>query len=130
MGFFRRKPRPTWPPPGPITTWPSGPLDLTTNVSAVMFEPPRQPVEVVGEGAYQGTLERVAGGRDENGPRVRDHIALLMPEPTNPYIRTLFGSSSRTAEQLGISVGKPRSRTVRLSSTLPPWARSLPVVRH
>lgn len=96
MGFFRRKPAPAWPPPGPITSWPPEPLNLTTQVTAVLLDPPRRPVEVVGEGSYQGTLERIAEGRTEDGPRVRDHTALLMPEPTNPYdpnaVRVVIGS--------------------------------------
>ena len=87
MGFFgRKKPAPsTWPPAGPITTWPPEPLRLTTTVAAWEFDPPRQPLEVVGEGSFQGTLERVAQGRNEDGANVRDHAAVLMPEPTNPY---------------------------------------------
>jgi len=64
----------------------------------VLFDPVRHTVEVVGEGSYQGTLERIAGGRDENGGRLRDHMAVLLPEPRNPYdadaIRVVLVSSA------------------------------------
>ena len=45
----------------------------------------RHTVEVVGESAYQGTLERIAGGRTVDGCRDRDHTSVLLPEPTNRY---------------------------------------------
>lgn len=89
MGFLRRvlggTPTPIWPPAGPITSWPPEPLKLTTEVSATLLDPGRHTVDVVGEGSHQGTLERVSGGRTENGALNRDHIALLLPEPSNPY---------------------------------------------
>jgi hypothetical protein len=90
MGFFRRirgqqQSQPAWPPQGPITVWPPEPLNVTVDVKAILFDPPRRPIEVIGEGAHQGTLERVAGGRTVDGARVPDHIALLMPEPSNVY---------------------------------------------
>ena len=88
VGFLNRlrgTPPQPWPPPGPITSWPREPLKLTTEVTAVLLDPGRQTVDVVGEGSYQGTLERVAGGRTENGALNRDHFALLLPEPSNPY---------------------------------------------
>lgn len=90
MGFLRRvfsspPPPPAWPPPGPITTWPAEPLQLRTQVSVVIFDPPRRPIDVVGEGSYQGALERAAGGRTVDGARIPDHVAVLMPEPANVY---------------------------------------------
>jgi len=42
-------------------------------------------VSVVGESAYQGTLERIGGGRTIDGVRERDHQAVLLPEPDNRY---------------------------------------------
>ncbi len=39
----------------------------------------------MGESHYQGTLERLAGGRTIDGGRYCDHIALMLPEPSNPY---------------------------------------------
>lgn len=64
----------------------------------VLFDPVDRTVEVVGEGSYQGTLERIAGGRTEDGARLPDHRAVLLPEPTNPYdvnaIRVVLVSST------------------------------------
>lgn len=72
---------------GPITDWPTREFD-NVNYSACLFDPPaRGTVEVVGESHYQGTLERIAGGRTIDGPRYPDHQAVLMPEPSNPYDR-------------------------------------------
>jgi hypothetical protein len=89
MGFLKRlfggQPRPRWPPPGPIRDWPAGELNGILDAKAVMFDPVRKMVDVVGEGSYQGTLERLAGGRTVDGGRNRDHVAMILPEPTNPY---------------------------------------------
>jgi len=90
VGFLRRlfggTPTQSWPPPGPITSWPVEPLRGEIDANGYLFPPVgRSKVEVVGEGSYQGTLEQMAGGRTVDGPRVRDHMALLLPEPTNPY---------------------------------------------
>ena len=74
-----------WPPLGPITWWPPEPLNVTADVKIVIFDPPSKPIDTVGEGSYQGTLERVAGGRSVDGGRLRDHVAILLPEPTNVY---------------------------------------------
>ena len=93
MGFLRRlfsgqQPAPvaTWPPPGPITSWPVGGT-VNLAVTASMFEPDRKgaTVEVVGESHYQPMLEYLAGGRTYDGPRIRDQIAVFLPEPSNPY---------------------------------------------
>jgi hypothetical protein len=75
----------TWPGSGPITTWPGNEF-TSTSVSAWLFEPTgRARVDVVGEASYQGTLELIGGGRTIDGVRNRDHMAALLPEPTNPY---------------------------------------------
>jgi hypothetical protein len=51
-----------------------------------VFEPTGfKVVNVVGESAYQGTLEQLAGGRTIDGGRNPDHMAALIPEPHNPY---------------------------------------------
>jgi hypothetical protein len=91
MSFLKRlvggqkAPVESWPPPGPITAWPAGTLNLQGDLRIVTFDAARKMVDVVGEGSYQGSLERLAGGRTIDGPRNRDHTAILMPEPTNPY---------------------------------------------
>jgi predicted RNA-binding Zn-ribbon protein involved in translation (DUF1610 family) len=60
--------------------------NIDLRAPAALFEPDgAATVEVKGESQYQGTLERIAGGRTIDGGRQRDHIALLLPEPTNPY---------------------------------------------
>jgi hypothetical protein len=56
-----------------------------TSVPAVLVDPGRKMVDVVGEASFQGSLEGIAGGRTIDGARNRDHTALLIPEPTNPY---------------------------------------------
>ncbi len=88
MGFLRRlsgSGEAQWPPRGPITFWPGDPIP-NVQVSAYRFSPVgRSHVDVVGEGSYQGTLERIGGGKTIDGMRDRDHMALLIPEPTNPY---------------------------------------------
>lgn len=55
-------------------------------MSVVLFDSEdRHTLEVVGESAYQGTLERIGGGRTIDGCRDRDHTAVLLPEPMNRY---------------------------------------------
>ena len=92
MGFLGRifgKPSqpdlPVWPPPGPIASWPGEPLRLSGEVSVKIFDPPRKPIDVVGESYHESVLNRVAGGRTVDGARLKDHLALLMPEPSNMY---------------------------------------------
>lgn len=89
MGFLRRlggSGGQQWPPRGPITYWPGDTISGRLDVSAYLFPPVgRSRVDVVGEGSYQGTLEQIGGGRTVDGMRNRDHTALLIPEPTNPY---------------------------------------------
>jgi hypothetical protein len=74
---------PAWPPPGPISAWPTG--DVQVQGSAIIFDVDhRQYVDVVGESFRQENLERLAGGRTREGARNADHMALLLPEPGNP----------------------------------------------
>ena len=96
---------PTWPPPGPITTWPVGDLKGKLEVDAVLFEPVRKTVNVVGEGSYQGSLERLAGGRTIDGPRDRYHTAILLPEPTNPYDPNAVRVAVVTSSGDGATIG-------------------------
>jgi hypothetical protein len=78
--------RPIWPAPGPITEWPVG--DFNAQISIVLFDADKpHAIDVVGESAYQGTLERIGGGRTVDGCRERDHTAVLLPEPSNRYDR-------------------------------------------
>jgi hypothetical protein len=73
-----------WPQLGPITAWPS--RGFQGQVSIVLLDSDkRRTVAVVGESAYQGTLDRIGGGRTINGCRETDHTAVLVPEPTNRY---------------------------------------------
>ncbi len=89
MGFLKRllggTPQVSWPPPGPITSWPDSSASFSTSLPAVLFEPTPKMVDVVGESHYQGSLERLAGGRTIDGPKIRDHTAILLLEPSNPY---------------------------------------------
>lgn len=88
MGFLRRafgggQEVEKWPPPGPITTWPSD--VFKGNMDAHLFEPPDGArVEVAGVDAYQETLEFIGRGRTADGMRDLEHLAILLPEPTNP----------------------------------------------
>jgi len=95
----------TWWPPGPITTWPVGDLKGKLEVELVLFEPARKTVNVVGEGSYQGSLERLAGGRTIDGPVNRDHSAILMPEPSNPYDPNAVRVVVLTASAGGAMIG-------------------------
>lgn len=44
-----------------------------------------RPIEVVGESNYQSALLAAAGGKTADGPARTEHLALLVPEPSNPY---------------------------------------------
>ena len=76
----------TWPPPGPIEIWPGKDAGV-----------PRS--------AYQGSLEALAGGRTIDGAKNRDHTALLLPEPSNPYdknaVRIVVVTTKGDAAQIG-----------------------------
>ena len=95
MGFLRRlmgrsseAPKVlAWPPPGPITTWPAKDHSFGGEIQVELLDPPADggTVEVAGESAHQGTLQALARGFGVNGPVVRDHKAVLLPEPDNPY---------------------------------------------
>jgi hypothetical protein len=55
------------------------------NVDAHLFEPPQDAwVDVAGTDGHQETLEFVGGGRKRDGMRDLEHLAILLPEPTNP----------------------------------------------
>ena len=87
MGFLKNllggSPTPEpWPPPGPITAWPPG-TAVTVQGPALTFDRSERYVDVVGESFRQPDLDRIAGGRTNRGARVTDHLALLLPEPTN-----------------------------------------------
>lgn len=88
MGFFRRgrgrgEEVEKWPPPGPITTWPGD--TFKGQMDAHLFEPPDGArVDVEGTEAYQDTLLMIGGRRTADGMSDRDHLAILLPEPTNP----------------------------------------------
>jgi ssDNA-binding Zn-finger/Zn-ribbon topoisomerase 1 len=62
---------------------------------------PRQYLDVVGESHYQPALERMAGGRTNVGARHPDHMAVLLPEPTNEWdpnaVRVLLVAGSSAA---------------------------------
>lgn len=74
-----------WVPNGPIQTWPAS-ANFTFRGSAITFDRhPSHYVDVVGESQHQSALERVAGGRTTDGARYPDHIAMLLPEPTNRF---------------------------------------------
>jgi hypothetical protein len=48
-------------------------------------ERPDATLGVVGEGSYQDNLDRISGGKTEDGPTTAEHTAIMKPEPTNPY---------------------------------------------
>jgi hypothetical protein len=92
MGFLRRlvggtKSPPSgiqeWPAPGPITTWPVG-ESFSSKFPAVVFLPrPLATVEVSGVSDCQEILGLMAGGRTLDGTGRPDHVAILLPEPSN-----------------------------------------------
>jgi hypothetical protein len=95
----------TWPPPGPITEWPPAGKDLRLDVPLVLFDPAAKMVAVVGESQYQGSLGRLAGGRTIDGPKNRDHKALLLRESTNPYDPNAVRVVVVTADGTGATIG-------------------------
>src|SRR3954447_18622508 len=109
MTFLRRmiggEKTPAWPQPGPISDWPANTASFKGKLDAIMFDPVPKMVDVVGEGSYQGSLERVGGGRTVDGARIRDHVALLLPEPSNPYdpnaVRVLLTGSQSDSAMIG-----------------------------
>lgn len=90
-----------WSPTGPIAYWPSG-NEFRAKVPAILFEPEgRFRVNVVGESAYQGTLQRLGGGRTVDGVRKPIQTAYLVPEPDN----VLDGAAVRVLVASGIEAG-------------------------
>ncbi len=96
MGFLRRlkgappaSPSNQPPPPprhtGPITDWSLAAMNNRTYSAGTADATTGNTVSVVGESAYQGTLERIGGGRTIDGVREPDHQAVLLPEPDNKY---------------------------------------------
>lgn len=87
MGFLKRllglqgdRPSPPGSPPEPA------PLLIPTHAKVPILDAcDHDPVQVVGESFHQEALERIAGGRTPDGPVRREHVAALVPEPTNPY---------------------------------------------
>jgi hypothetical protein len=77
MGFLRRLLSPQKTPAARVSR----------EVDAWILKPSRRDavLEVVGEASYQPALEALGGVRTEDGARVREHVALLMPEPNNRY---------------------------------------------
>jgi hypothetical protein len=73
----------SWPPPGPITSWPVG-ESFTSKFPAAVFLPKNQAVVgVLRASRYQGALELIAGGRTLDGLRSPNQVAMLLPEPSN-----------------------------------------------
>lgn len=70
----------------PRRGWPRSARELVagTAFAAYVLECPGR-VDVVGEGKYQAAIGSIAGGKGQHGPLVRDHQALLLPEPWNQY---------------------------------------------
>jgi hypothetical protein len=87
MAFLRRMlgVAPAWPSSGPITAWPGDDID-PCGMNVLLMEPSgRAGVDVVGESHYQGTLDAIAGGKTTDGVRQPEHLAALIPQPTNPH---------------------------------------------
>ena len=62
--------------------------ESATMSDAWLMQPERDvTLQVVGESNYQGTLERLAGGRSADGVAQPYHMAALVPEPRNRYDR-------------------------------------------
>ena len=59
---------------------------IQANITVSAFEPDRPAqVDVVGESHYQANLNAIAGGKTTDGAARPDHLAILVPEPDNPY---------------------------------------------
>lgn len=74
---------------GSTSSDPSAPTHVPPmpSLSARMVRPTRPDavLEVVGESHRQDALMILSGGRTEDGPVNVEHIAVLMPDPANPY---------------------------------------------
>lgn len=73
-------------PGGPIVEWPKAlrPGDLQVSVFDVDNLTGNE-VHVVGESNYQNVLLAASQGRTYYGPVVSDHVAVMIPEPTNQH---------------------------------------------
>ena len=67
----------------------------TPRYTTVLLSPerPGATLMVVGEGSYQDSIERVSGGKTEDGPANAEHTAILKREPSNPYDRNAISVS-------------------------------------
>jgi hypothetical protein len=77
VGFLRRL----------LSRQPTQSATQLQQVDAWIIRPsrPEAVLEVVGEASYQPALTALGGGRSEDGARVREHVALLIPEQNNPW---------------------------------------------
>jgi len=90
--FFKRKSKPAVmrrlsESGTPITAWPRTEDYPGLDIEAVCVDVPAGGfyVDVVGESYNQTTLTIAARGKSPDGAYKPDHLALLMPEPFNPY---------------------------------------------
>lgn len=60
---------------------------IVPDLPSILIRPSRldAALEVVGESYRQNALERIGGGRTEDGAANPDQIAILIPDTTNPY---------------------------------------------
>lgn len=85
-GLFGRDPRPSEPTAAPVTEW--DPQALERRRAQVYRFARSRNTEVVGESHHRDRLERLAGGRNEQGVNRADgHMAVLVREPGNPADR-------------------------------------------
>jgi hypothetical protein len=86
-----------WPPKGAIRTWPVGD-EFTAKVAAIAFEPRGDDsVAVVGTDACRELIEPIVAGRRASRDPNTEHMAFLIPEPSNAEdpdaVRVIVGSS-------------------------------------
>jgi hypothetical protein len=86
-----------WPPKGAIRTWPVGD-EFTAKVAAIAFEPHGDDsVTVVGSDACRELIEPIMAGRRASRDPNNEHMAFLIPEPSNAAdpdaVRVIVGSS-------------------------------------
>ena len=86
-----------WPPRGAIRTWPVGD-EFTAKVAAIAFQPHGDDaVAVVGTDACRDLIEPIVAGRRASRDPNTEHMAFLIPEPSNAEdpgaVRVIVGSS-------------------------------------